>query len=76
MSPTELLDGFVDLEPFATEVKRNPRTVRRWMNEPAGLPYTRLGNRILIHIPTAREWMLSGIHRPNRRRQAGQRKSA
>jgi hypothetical protein len=70
MSLTELLTDFADLEPFAAEVKRDPRTVRRWMNEPDGLPFTRIGNRILIHIPTAREWMLSRMRRPNRRRQS------
>ena len=69
MSLTELLNDFADLEPFAAEVKRDPRTVRRWLNQPDGLPYTRLGNRILIHIPTARKWMLDRIHRPNPRRQ-------
>ena len=46
MSAPELLDGFVDLEPFAAEVKRDPRTVRRWMNEPDGLPFVpSIGNR-------------------------------
>ena len=34
------------------KLDRDPRTVRRWLNEPDGLPYTKLGNRILIHIPT------------------------
>lgn len=68
MSATELLDGFVDLEPFAAEVERDVRTVRRWLNQPDGLPYTKLGNRILIHIPTAREWMLGRMRRPNQRR--------
>jgi hypothetical protein len=68
MSVTELLDDFADLEPFAAEVNRDPRTVRRWMNEPDGLPITRIGNRILIHIPTARQWMLERMHRPSPRR--------
>ena len=50
-----LLEDFLDLEPFAAQVKRNPRTVRRWLRcAPDGLPYTRIGNRILIHVPTAR----------------------
>jgi hypothetical protein len=70
MSLAELLTDFADLEPFAAEVKRDPRTVRRWLNQPNGLPYTKLGNRILIHIPTAREWMLSRMRRPNQRRSA------
>jgi hypothetical protein len=68
MSLTELLTDFADLEPFANEIKKHPRTVRRWMNEPNGLPYTSLGNRILIHIPTAREWMLARMRHRNSRR--------
>ena len=55
---SNLLQDYLDLEPFAAEVKRNPRTVRRWLDQPNGLPYTKLGNRILIHVPTAREWMM------------------
>ena len=50
MSNTNFLDDFVDLEPFAADAGRHPRTVRRWLNQPDGLPYTRIGNRILIHI--------------------------
>ncbi len=46
MSNTNFLDDFVDLEPFAADAGRNPRTVRRWLNQPDGLPYTRMGNRI------------------------------
>jgi hypothetical protein len=76
MSLTELLTDFADLEPFAAEVKRDPRTVRRWMSQPNGLPYTRLGNRILIHIPTAREWMLARMRKPNPRRGSRSQKAA
>ena len=43
MSDINLLDDYVDIEGFAAEVKRDPRTVRRWMNEPEGLPFTRIG---------------------------------
>src|SRR5215813_10914414 len=50
MSETNFLADYLDLEPFAKEVDRNPRTVRRWLNEPDGLPYTRIGNRILIAL--------------------------
>jgi hypothetical protein len=65
--PEKLLDDFLDLDPFAAEVKRHPRTVRRWLDQPRGLPYTRIGNRILIHIPTAREWMLGRMRNRNPR---------
>jgi hypothetical protein len=68
MSDLNFLADYIDLEPFAAELDRHPRTVRRWMNEPDGLPYTRIGNRVLIHIPTAREWMLQRMRRRNQRR--------
>lgn len=68
MSETSLLTDYVDLEPFAAEVDRDPRTVRRWINQPNGLPYTRIGNRILIHVPTAREWIFGRMRRPNPKR--------
>ena len=59
---TQVLEDFLDLEPFAAQIDRDPRTVRRWLNQPDGLPFTRLGNRILIHVPSARDWMLSRMH--------------
>jgi hypothetical protein len=46
------------------------RTVRRWLDQPDGLPYTRAGCRILIHVPTAREWLMSNLKRRNPRRPA------
>ena len=58
---------YLSLEDFAAEVKRDPRTVRYWLNQPNGLPYTKLGNKILIHIPTAREWLFARMRRPTRR---------
>jgi hypothetical protein len=64
---TDLLEDFLDIDPFAIVVKRHPRTVRRWLDEADGLPYTRIGNRILIHIPTAREWIMNRMRVPNSR---------
>ena len=63
----DLLENYLDLEPFAEQVNRDPRTVRRWMNEPDGLPYTRIGNRILVHIPTAKAWIFGRMRNPNAR---------
>ena len=68
MSELNLLSDFLDLEPFAKQVGRNPRTVRRWLDQPDGLPYTRIGNRILIHIPTARDWIFGRMRGRNPRR--------
>jgi hypothetical protein len=66
-SHNHVLDDFLDLEPFAKDIDRHPRTVRRWLDQPNGLPYTRIGNRILIHIPTARQWLLGRMRHPNPR---------
>jgi hypothetical protein len=65
---SNLLDDYLDLEPFARQLNRHPRTVRRWLSEPGGLPHTRIGNRILIHIPTAKAWIFSRMRKPNPRR--------
>jgi hypothetical protein len=62
------LDDYADVEPFAKILNRHPRTLHRWMSEPDGLPYTKIGNRVLIHIPTAKQWLLSRMKRPNPRR--------
>jgi hypothetical protein len=68
-STTGLLDDCVELEVFAREVKRHPRTVKRWMKKPGGLPYIPMGHQTIIHIPTAREWLLGLMKKPNPRRQ-------
>lgn len=68
MSDINILEDFIDLEPFAKQVNRDPRTVRRWMDKPDGLPYSRIGNRILVHVPTARAWILNRMRKPNARR--------
>jgi hypothetical protein len=73
---SQILEGFLDIEPFAAQVERDPRTVRRWMDEVDGLPYTKIGNRRLIHIETARQWILSRIRRPNPRRQQSAEQTA
>lgn len=70
-----LLTDFKDLNPFAEEdAKRHPRTVRRWMDAPDGLPYVRMGNRLMIYIPTAREWLLRRVKQRNPRRGPGKRR--
>jgi hypothetical protein len=77
MSDTSLLADYLDLEPFAAEVDRDPRTVRRWMSEPDGLPFTKIGNRILVHIPTAKKWILGRMRHPApRRKSIGEAQSA
>ena len=58
----KVFEDFLDLDSFAAEVNRHPRTIRRWLDEPGGLPYTKVGGRVLIHVPTARDWMLNRMH--------------
>jgi excisionase family DNA binding protein len=52
-----LLDGYVEVEPLAKQLKRHPRTVMRWMDQSGGLPFVKLGNRRLIHVETAKQWL-------------------
>jgi hypothetical protein len=68
-SNNDVLADWLDLESFAAEIHRAPRTVRHWLNKADGLPYSRMGNRILIHIPTAREWLMLRMRKPAPRRQ-------
>jgi hypothetical protein len=70
---SQLLEDFLDLDPFAAEINRHPRTVRRWLDQPNGLPYTKIGNRILIHVPTAREWIFSRMQNQKKRAPASRR---
>jgi hypothetical protein len=70
MSNTDLLADYIDIEAFAAEVDRKPITVWRWTQQPNGLPYTKIGNRRLIHLPTAKAWIFSRMRKPNPRRSA------
>jgi hypothetical protein len=67
----DILDDFMDLKGFARHVGRCERTVRRWCAERGGLPHTQLGNRILISLPLAREWLLRRMRNDPARRKAG-----
>jgi hypothetical protein len=59
-----VLDGYVDVEPFAKEVERSPRTILRWMDQ-GGLPYSKIGNRRLIHIESAKAWVRGRMRNPS-----------
>lgn len=61
MTETALFKDYLDLASFASEVGRDQRTVRRWMDEPDGLPFARLGGRRLVHGPTAEQWLLKRV---------------
>jgi hypothetical protein len=63
----DLLAGLVPIGQFAKNIGKCTRTVLRWMEQPDGLPYTRLGNQRLIHIESARAWLMTRM-RSNPRR--------
>jgi hypothetical protein len=62
---TGLLADFVDSHQLAKELDRCERTIRNWMNEPNGMPYAMLGYTRIIHIPTARKWLMSRMRQRN-----------
>jgi hypothetical protein len=56
------LDGYLDLEQFAALVGRSVRTIRYWMDAPNNaLPFRQLGNRRLINLQIARDWLDRGV---------------
>jgi hypothetical protein len=70
MSKIDLLEGYLDIEPFAEKVNRHPRSVRRWTQQPDGLPFVKIGSRVLIHVGTAKAWIFSRMQKPNPSRSA------
>jgi hypothetical protein len=76
MSDINFFSDYVSVEDFAVDVGRRCRTIIRWMQAPNGLPYAKIGNRRLVHIPTAKAWLLSRVRRPNQRRPARQQEIA
>ena len=62
-----LLADYLDIEMFAAEVGRHIRTVQRWMNKPDGLPFTKLGGRILIRRESALKWIAAQERQSNPR---------
>jgi hypothetical protein len=63
-----ILDDYQDLEPFAKGLGRHPRTIMRWTDQPDGLPYLKLGNRVLFHVPTAKAWIFGRMRTANPRK--------
>ena len=68
MSQQLLGDDWVVLDDFAAQVKRHPRTVRRWMAEADGFPFSVMGNITAISIPLAKNWLLKRSQQKNPRR--------
>jgi hypothetical protein len=60
-----ILAGFVPEDEFATANQIHARTVKRYRDQPDGLPYLIWGNRVYIPTEAAREWLLKRVRRPN-----------
>jgi hypothetical protein len=54
-----VLAGLVNVPAFATDVRKDPRTVMRWIRN--GLPTTRIGREIWIDPVKARRWFEEGM---------------
>lgn len=70
MSDHRLLDDFWTIEELAEELGVTTRTIRRYIDEPNGLPHVAIGRRTRFHKPAVREWLMSRMKRPNPSRRA------
>lgn len=61
-------DDWVTIDDFAKQVGRHVRSVHRWRLEANGLPTSKMGRDVLVHIPSARDWLMNRMKRPNQRR--------
>jgi hypothetical protein len=71
MSPREqIFADFVELNEFAADIGKHPRTIKRWQNEPDGFPIAKVGLTDYVHIPSARDWLMRKVRSRNPRRAA------
>jgi helix-turn-helix protein len=65
---TSLLDGYVDEPEASRQLKKHPRTLKRYRDQADGLPHVKVGNRILYRVEAVRGWLLARERRPNPRK--------
>jgi hypothetical protein len=65
VSTTDILNDYVTLKQFANDIEKSTRTVARWMDQKDGLPFLKFGRERLVHLPSARRWMLSRVRQRN-----------
>jgi hypothetical protein len=61
MSTNSILDGYVREPDFALDNNISPRTSARYRQ--LGMPFTKWGGEIYIHIAGARDWLISRTKR-------------
>lgn len=67
---SHLLDGYLTRDELAQQLGVTTRTIARWMSLPDGLPFTRIGGRLLFRTTSVRAWIEAHERRPNPRRVA------
>ena len=65
-----LLDGYLDRQATALELRIKVRTLSKWTHMPDGIPHVKFGNRVMYPIAEVRQWVADKITRPNPRRSA------
>ncbi|WP_194393866.1 hypothetical protein [Bradyrhizobium sp. CCBAU 51765] len=63
-----ILAGYITEAAFAASAEVTTRTISRYRNQPDGLPFLKLGGRVLIPVEDAREWLRARVVHPNVRR--------
>jgi hypothetical protein len=67
---SSLLDGYVDEPEASRQFEKHPRTLKRYRDQPDGLPHVKVGNRVLYRVEAVRGWLLARERRPNPRRRS------
>ena len=62
---SDILADYVDRSQLAEKLNCSTRTISRYMAEPDGLPYVRVGGRTLFRLETVRRWLERREHYPN-----------
>ncbi|MDA9465329.1 hypothetical protein [Bradyrhizobium sp. CCBAU 53415] len=63
-----ILAGYITEAEFAASADITTRTVCRYRNQPDGLPFLKLGGKVLIPVEDARAWLRARVVHPNARR--------
>jgi hypothetical protein len=63
-----LLKDYALLGAIADDLRVNPKTLRRKINQPDGWPALLWGGKLYLHIPTVRKLIEAGTRQRNPRR--------
>lgn len=59
------LEGFLTKSELATAWNVSERSIDRYVNQPDGLPFVRLGGRRLFPVEMCRNWLLARVEQRN-----------